>query len=649
MLPMPGMKFDWKQSALTDVQRSALLAARKDATETILVATTLASSGHPGGSLSCIDLLFGIYGICHINPTNLHAHDRDVVIVSNGHISPGVYSTLAVHGFVNKADVITGFRRAGSMFAGHIETKVPGVEWNTGNLGQGLSAGAGAALARKLRGHDAWSWVLMGDGEQQKGQIAEARRFAVKFGLNNLVCVIDRNYLQIGGDTREVMDQNVEADFAAAGWNVCAIDGHDVNEVFETFARIRRGQVPDPSRPTCVVARTIMSKGVPSMENKAHYHGSTLNEADLRKALAECGIEDRVDHWKAARASAALQAGIHEEWPRFDGIEVGPPLVRTAATDCRSAYGDVLEDLAKRNNSGSAPRVVGVSNDLEGSVKMSGFRKLSPKAFFEGGIQEHNNAVVAGRLAREGFLSFFSTFGVFGVCETYNQQRLNDINMAGVKVVCTHLGLDVGEDGPTHQNIDYVGLLLGTFGFEVFLPLDPNQTDHVVRHIATSRCNSFVGMGRSKMPVVTKSDGSPFYDANYRFIPGKMDVIREGSDVTVITMGAASTYAIAGAKLAAEKGVSVQVLGCASVRPFDTEGVRRAASTRAILTVEDHSVQTGLGSLVAQAVAELGLVTRLKRLGVTRYGSSGPSADVFKEQGMSPENIAATLISLAGK
>ena len=226
------------------------------------------------------------------------------------------------------------------------------------------------------------------------------------------------------------------------------------------------------------------------------------------------------------------------------------------------------------------PRVVGVSNDLEGSVKMSGFRKISPAAFLEGGIQEHNNAVVAGRLAKEGFLTFFSTFGVFGVCETYNQQRLNDINKAGVKVVCTHCGLDVGEDGPTHQNIDYIGLLRGTFGFDIFLPVDPNQTDHVVRHVARSPGNQFVGMGRSKLPIVTKEDGTPFYDAAYRFEPGRMDTIRQGDRVAVIATGTAMQYAVAGAKLAADRGLSVLVLASASIRPFDRKAVERAAARR---------------------------------------------------------------------
>ena len=126
-------------------------------------------------------------------PRTARAPDRDAIVVSNGHVSPGVYAALAAFGFVTHDQVRIGFRRTGSAFAGHVESKVPGVEWNTGNLGQGLSAAVGAALARKLRGHDAWTYAVMGDGEQQKGQIGEARRFAMKFGLNRLVGIIKGN------------------------------------------------------------------------------------------------------------------------------------------------------------------------------------------------------------------------------------------------------------------------------------------------------------------------------------------------------------------------------------------------------------------------------------------------------------------------
>jgi transketolase len=648
-MPAPAaLRLDPVGKSLSAAQKDALNAAWKEGAETILLSTTLANSGHPGGSLSCLHLLLTVYGASNMTPKNVHDPARDVMIVSNGHISPGVYATLAAHGFVKHEDVRVGFRRAGSAFAGHVETKVPGVEWNTGNLGQGLSAGVGAAAARKLRGLDAWTYVLMGDGEQQKGQISEARRFAVKFGLSKLVAIVDRNFLQIGGDTNQVMPQNVDAEFAAAGWNVVPVDGHDFDAIYATLTKIRRGEVEKPDRPTCLVAKTVMGKGVKFMENSAHFHGSAASDAQIKEAFAALGLPDSLEDWKKKRAATTPWEGLEEKVGPLPGIDVGTPVVRTGSTDCRSAYGDVLEDLAKRNNkAGEAPKVVAISNDLEGSCKMSGFRKASPHAFLEGGIQEQNNAVVAGRLAREGFLSFFSTFGVFGVCETYNNQRLNDINHAGVKIVCTHLGLDVGEDGPTHQNIDYVGLLRGTFGFEIYLPVDPNQTDHVLRYCAKTPGNQFVGMGRSKMPVFTKPDGSPFYDAAYAFKPGKMDVYREGKDVALITMGAAAHYAVLGAKLAQERGVSVRVLCSASVRPFDREAIKALAGFKGVLTVEDHSVHTGLGQLVAENVGDLGLKLKLRRLGAVRYGSSGPSPDVFAEQGISAENVAKELAALA--
>jgi transketolase len=642
------LRLDPAQKRLPADKKQALEAAWLECAETILLSTTLAQSGHPGGSLSLLHSLLVTYGIANVTPKNLHAADRDVVVVSNGHISPGVYATLAAFGFVTHDQVRIGFRRAGSAFAGHVEARVPGVEWNTGNLGQGFSAAVGAAMARKLRNNGAWAWAIMGDGEQQKGQISEARRFAMKFGLNRLVGIIDRNHLQIGGDTGEVMPQHITEEWAASGWNVIELDGHDFDALFATLAGIRRGEVAHPERPTVIVARTIMGKGVPFMENKAHFHGSAASDAQFADAMKHLGLPDRLAAYKARRSAEPAWPGVAEDWPRVPDLEIGPPQVRTAPTDCRSAYGDVLDDLAKRNNGGSVPRVLGVSNDLEGSVKMSGFRKISPAAFLEGGIQEHNNAVVAGRLAKEGFLTFFSTFGVFGVCETYNQQRLNDINKAGVKVVCTHCGLDVGEDGPTHQNIDYVGLLRGTFGFEVFLPVDPNQTDHVVRHVARSPGNQFVGMGRSKLPIVTKEDGTPFYDSAYRFEPGRMDTIRQGERVAVIATGTAMQYAVAGAKLAADRGLSVMVLASASIRPFDQKGVERAAKLGAILTVEDHSVHTGLGALVAETVGILGLRCRLKRLGVERYGTSGPSKDIFAEAGITAEAVARELERLAG-
>lgn len=167
------------------------------ARKSILTMTTISASGHPGGSMSSIDLLLSVYNVMHHDPQNPDMDDRDRLVVSIGHISPAVYSTLGILGYVNLEEAVSHFRQFGSIFEGHIERDVPGVEWSSGNLGQGLSAAVGFAIASKIKDVDYHVYVLMGDGEQQKGQLSEARRFASKYKLSNLTAIVDYNRLQI--------------------------------------------------------------------------------------------------------------------------------------------------------------------------------------------------------------------------------------------------------------------------------------------------------------------------------------------------------------------------------------------------------------------------------------------------------------------
>ncbi len=177
----------------------------------IVKMTTVANSGHPGGSMSSIDIFLSIYSQARINPDDPYNSLRDRVIVSHGHTSPGVYAALGRLGFLDIDEAIAGFRHAGSIYEGHITRGIPGVEWTTGNLGQGLSAGVGMALASKLTGKDFRVFVSMSDAEQAKGQVAEARRTAAKYDLNNLVVVIDYNDAQISGKASEIMYVDIKA------------------------------------------------------------------------------------------------------------------------------------------------------------------------------------------------------------------------------------------------------------------------------------------------------------------------------------------------------------------------------------------------------------------------------------------------------
>jgi transketolase len=642
------LKISLDQTSLTPDQKKTLNEMWLRCMRRIIVSTTLAGSGHPGGSMSSLHLLLTLYSIMAHDNVNPCWDGRDRLLVSMGHISPGVYSVLCEFGYVQEDNFCEEYRRAGSPFTGHIESCIPGIEWNTGVLGQGLSAGTGMALALKLQKKENRVFVLMGDGEQQKGQISEARRFAAKYGLNNMACIIDRNHLQICGSTNTVMPQEIRADYASAHWNIVYVkDGNDFDQVFEALRDVYLFRSGDPRFPTALIARTVMGKGVSFMENKAKYHGSVLNEADAAKALEELGLDNPIPHLKERRRSSTVfqeHFNRSQEYPR---IETGEPKTYSAevSTDNRSAYGAVLEDLARLNNTGATPKIVAFSCDLEGSVKMDAFHKISAEAYFESGIQEHHTATLAGAVSREGFVAFFSTFGTFGVTEVFNQLRLNDINRSNLKLVCTHLGLDVGEDGQTHQCIDYIGLLQNVFGFSIFLPADPNQTDRIVRFIAGKSGNFFVGMGRSKLLPVLDESGTPVFAGDYRFVPGKADRLRTGGTAAILTYGPQVQHALkAWEELANLHGIEVGVLNFASIKPLDVEAVVEAAKTGLVITAEDHHIDTGLGARVATVLADGGLPCRLVRLGVKKYGFSGKPEELYRIEGINWEGIVKAVV-----
>ncbi len=633
-----------KQEGLSREQLDELQKMWARCASRVILATTLAGSGHPGGSLSSLHMLLVLYSVIRHNPQEPGWNGRDRLVISIGHVSPGVYSVLSEFGYFPEDRFLAEFRRAGSPFAGHVEHVVPGVEWNTGNLGQGLSVATGICMAQGFNKLPGKTICLMGDGEQQKGQIAEARRFATKYNQGQLIGIVDRNHLQIGGSTEGVMPVRVREEYEASGWNVVYVpDGNDFQIFFKALRRAWLHEELEPERPTLLDSRTVMGKGISFMENKAKYHGAPLSVDQARDALRELGQPpELVDEWMEKRRTHRIGPPYPSPEVHYPMINMGNPIEYPVGkkTDCRSAYGSALKDLAENNNRPeSAPRIVGFSCDLEGSVKMQGFHQVSPGAFVEAGIQEHHAAACAGAMSREGLVVFFSTFGVFAAGETYNQHRLNDLNQTHLKIVSTHLGLDVGEDGPTHQCIDYIGLFSNLFGFSIFMPADPNQTDRIIRYVATHPGNVFVGMGRSKMPPITDETGRLFFDKGYVFKPGKADWLREGSQITFIGYGSVMSNAVKAAEMLKDEGISAGVLNMASIKPVDEVAITKAASIGPVITVEDHIAATGLGAIVGRIFARNAVAQRLITLGVTAYGSSGKPADLYRLQGLDAEGL----------
>ncbi len=250
-----------------------------------LEAVHSAKAGHPGGSLSCADILTYLYmEEMNVSPKNPEATDRDRFILSKGHASPAVYAVLAEKGFIPKEDIKT-FRHADSYLQGHPDMKgVPGIDMSTGSLGQGISAACGMAMAAKLDKKDYRVYSILGDGECEEGQVWEAAMFAAHYKLDNLTVFLDFNGLQIDGDIKEVMNPTPFDDkFRAFNWHVIVIDAHNFEEIEKAVEEAK--SVKD--KPTIIISKSIKGKGVSFMENNASWHGAAPNDEQYAVAIAE--------------------------------------------------------------------------------------------------------------------------------------------------------------------------------------------------------------------------------------------------------------------------------------------------------------------------------------------------------------------------
>ncbi|MDB0439313.1 transketolase [Clostridioides difficile] len=249
-----------------------------------------AKSGHPGGSLSVVEILTALYfDEMNVDSSNPKMEDRDRFVLSKGHAAPALYATLAEKGYFDKEE-LNGLRKIGRMLQGHPDMKgTPGVEISTGSLGQGFSAACGMAMASKLDNAPWNVYTLLGDGEVQEGIVWEAAMSAAHYKLDNLIAFLDNNGLQIDGDIESVMNLGSIVDkFKAFGWNVIEIDGHDFDQIFAALD-IAKSTV---KKPTMIVAKTIKGKGISFMENQAGWHGTAPNDAELEQALLELGGAD---------------------------------------------------------------------------------------------------------------------------------------------------------------------------------------------------------------------------------------------------------------------------------------------------------------------------------------------------------------------
>jgi len=649
----------------------ALKAAAAEMRAMNIVSIFAAGSGHPGGTLSIMDIAAALYlNVLNHDPANPAWPERDRVFWSAGHKAPALYVALGKAGYFPLDDVVL-LRQLGSGFEGHPNClKLPGIEVSSGSLGQGLGAAVGSALAARLRGSVCRVYAIMGDGEQQEGSVWEAAMAAGHYKLDNLCAVVDVNRLQIDGWVKDVMNVQPLADkYSAFGWNVIEIDGHDMAQILDAFTRAREAS----GRPTAILARTIKGKGVSFMENEAAWHGVAPKKGQFEKALPELLTPDfpraRVDSLLKRASATALEIALNTRAsiPRFvrDYGWNSIDSMRVEMDPTRMGFGRGLE------RAGDDPRVVTLHADISGSIRITDFEARHPeraKRVFSVGIAEQNMMSIAAGLAREGFIPVTGTYGVFASGRAWDQIRTTicycNLN---VKIAGAHGGISVGPDGATHQALEELALTAVLPNMHVVVPCDSIETQKATEHALLSLLGPcYIRFAREATPIVTRpttpcdfgvanviryrGERANFLDA-FETISGP-NYKNEKESVAIIACGPMVPEAMRAAWILKEEyAVETRVVNVHTVKPLDVATVVQAAEeSRVVVTAEEHQLG-GFGNIVAGAILRnrrnFRLPLQLEMVGVPdRFGISGNPWELMQHFGLTAEHIAKRVLDL---
>jgi transketolase len=633
-----------------------------------------AGSGHPGGTLSIMDIAAALYlRVLNHDPKDPAWPQRDRVFWSTGHKAQALYVALGKAGYFPLDDTVL-LRQLGSGFEGHPNwLKLPGVEVSSGSLGQGLGVAVGNALAGKLAGRPYRVYCIMGDGEQQEGSIWESAMAAGHYRLDNLCAIIDKNDLQIDGWVREVMNVDPLTDkYAAFGWNVLEINGHEMGEILAAFERA----AATVGRPSVVIAHTVKGKGVSFMENQAGWHGVAPNREEFEKTMIDLATpavpgERQVALLARARAGAQRAAEkARAALPRFrrdDWWNAGPTM-QVEMDPTRMGFGRGLEIA------GADERVVTIHADISGSIRITDFEAHHPERknrVFSVGIAEQNMMEVAAGLAKEGLIPVTGTYGVFAAGRCWDQIRTTICySNLNVKIAGAHGGISVGADGATHQALEELSLMTILPNMHVVVPCDSVETERATLHCLIDLAGpAYIRFAREATPVVTIRE-TPF-----RF--GVANVIRyrgekprfpeafetclstdyqsEREAVSIVACGPMVPEAMRAAWLLKEEhGIEARILNVHTVKPLDVAALVRAAEeTRIVVTAEEHQVG-GFGNLVAGAILRsrqnFQSPLLLDMVGVPDvFGVSGKPWELMQYFGLCAEHIAERVLRLYQK
>ncbi|MCS7224975.1 MAG: transketolase [Armatimonadetes bacterium] len=598
--------------------------------------TTKAGSGHPTTCLSAADLVAALF--FHAMRFDLRHPDHPVndrFVLSKGHAAPLLYAAWAEAGAF-PADHLMTLRKVDSDLEGHPTPRFRHAEVATGSLGQGLSIGAGMALAGKIDALPYRVYVLLGDGEVAEGAVWEAAAFASYYQLGNLTAIVDVNRLGQSQPTMLQHDIDRYAErFSAFGWFVEKVDGHDMDALINALDRVT--SVTD--KPTVILAKTVKGKGAPEVEDKDGWHGKALPSDLAERALANLQ-GDESDHLLASSltlqppdGSFRLKDLISEAQEPIGTVSL-PRYKKGAMVATREAYGDALVALGA-----AYPDLVVLDGDVKNSTFSEKFFAAYPDRFFECFIAEQNMVGVAVGLAARGKRPFLSSFACF-LTRAFDFIRMAAIGRAQIRICGSHAGVSIGEDGPSQMGLEDLAMMRAIPKGVVLYPCDAVSCVHLVNEMARYNGISYIRTTRPKTPVL--------YDNEEEFPIGGCKVLRSSPKdrLTIVAAGVTVFESLKAAQILSDKGISVRVVDLYSVKPIDKNTLLSCAreTGNLVVTVEDHYPEGGLGEAVASAVAPEGI--RVHQMAVGDIPRSGKPEELMDLYGISARHIVAKVLSL---
>lgn len=595
----------------------------------ILSMTTEAGSGHPTSSLSAVELMTCLFfgDIFRFDVDHPKSPNNDRLIFSKGHASPLFYGLWTAAGEL-KEEELMDYRKFGSRLEGHPTPVYPYVEAATGSLGQGLSIGLGMALNAKYLDRLPYrTYVLLGDSEMAEGSQWESLQIAAYYKLNNLIGILDVNRLGQRGETMYGWDLRIyEKSISSLGWKTIILDGHSIPEILAAFEEALRAK----DQPVMLIAKTIKGKGVSFLENKNGWHGKTLKREECDRALQELGPID-----KSLRGEISLPDDLKPEGP----IPNQPVKKMEYSADkpvaTRKAYGNGLVRLFPQ-----FPNLVSLDGEVSNSTYAEIFKEAYPDRFFEMYIAEQNMVGAAVGLSCRGKIPFVSTFAAF-LSRAFDQIRMSQYSDSNIKFIGSHAGVSIGEDGPSQMGLEDIAMFRTIMNSVVLYPADAVATEKLLEESAKHVGPVYLRTTRKETPVI--------YRVDEEFPIGGSKVLRksEKDKVTVIAAGITIFEALKAYEELNREGIFIRVIDLYSIKPIDFAALQEAALiTKAMITVEDHFPEGGLGEAVKSALATAAIPVH--SLAVRRKPKSGKPEELLDYEEISKKAIVEKVKGLMG-